>query len=299
MSATWCATAVWLATAPGGVATSSPAVTPIVGGDVADDPLFDSVVSLTLPLARSCSGVLVAPSLVMTAAHCVADVGATQRIDVAYGDNGFGASLEAVSWGHDAERYCPECREDRFDVGWVEIPESLTLAEGFPRPISVQAEWDAVMQPGTLLSVAGFGATTGGGSSDGIKRAVSIAITDISDGGIEFYAGGEGRDSCDGDSGGPALTRLANGEIRVAGLVSRGPMACGTGGIYSTPYPALCAMREATGVDITLPGCEQCDCLDVANHSDDDEGCNVAARERSEGGWVWWLAIALLRRRRH
>lgn len=277
--------------------TSPPPVTPIVGGDLADDPLFDSVVALSLPLARSCSGVLVSPSLIMTAAHCVAEVAASEHIGVSYGDNGFGGSLQAVSWGHHAQRYCPDCKEDRFDVGWIEIAESLTLDEGFPRPVSVQAEWDDVMQEGTLVSVAGFGATVGGGGSDGIKRAVSIEVTDISKGGLEFFAGGDGRDSCDGDSGGPALTRLANGQIRLAGLVSRGPVACGTGGVYSTPYPSLCAMRDATGVDLTIPGCEQCDCLDV--RPDEEGGCRVGAGSRTNLVWAPLFVIAVARRRRH
>jgi len=86
----------------------------------------------------------------------------------------------------------------------------------------------------------------------GLKRKVTVPITEIRrslgaklgsvehtlgfDGMCEFVAGGDGYDSCNGDSGGPAYIDV-NGAIKVAGLTSRSVEGaadpCGDGGIYS------------------------------------------------------------------
>jgi endonuclease G len=53
---------------------------------------------------------------------------------------------------------------------------------------------------------------------------------------VEFVAGGEGHDSCNGDSGGPAYIRSGTKTV-VAGLTSRATdvatSPCGDGGIYT------------------------------------------------------------------
>lgn len=277
------------------LAPAQPQPVPIVGGAPTTDPEFDGVVALLLPGDRSCSGILVAPRLVMTAAHCVAELGGSDQIRVAYGDDAFGPSVVSTQWGYDVSRYCPTCQEDRYDVAWVELDQDAGATSSFPRPVAVQDEWDEAMASGTAITVVGFGATAAGGDSDGIKRAVSVEITKLSRAGIEFYAGGDGRDSCDGDSGGPALTRLADGTLRLLGLTSRGPENCGVGGIYATAYPQLCTMREQTGVDLTAPGCDQCDCVDFVD--DDSGGCAVAGR--GAGSVLAWLAVVLAIGARH
>jgi Trypsin len=181
------------------------------------------------------------------------------------------------------------CQEDRFDVAWVELASDFSLARGYVPPIASQAEWSEAMASETMITVAGFGATAAGGSGDGLKRAVATKITKLSEGGLEFYAGGDGKDSCDGDSGGPAFTRLEGGSLRLVGLVSRGAENCGVGGIYSTPYPALCTMREQTGVDLTAPGCDQCDCIDLHG---DSSGCGVGGKGPRHDAWLVALLAA-------
>jgi endonuclease G len=88
-----------------------------------------------------------------------------------------------------------------------------------------------------ILSTRGFG----------IKREVTVPILQTAgeddletelgfDQDLEFVAGGEGFDSCNGDSGGPAYITVG-GERVVAGLTSRATETarnpCGDGGIYT------------------------------------------------------------------
>jgi hypothetical protein len=51
-------------------------------------------------------------------------------------------------------------------------------------------------------------------------------------------AGKEGKDSCNGDSGGPAYIKL-DGKLLLAGVTSRGSEVCGLYGIYTRPEAAL------------------------------------------------------------
>ena len=104
------------------------------------------------------------------------------------------------------------------------------------------------MQNAQDTTLVGFGHSNFNASSGfGLKRQVSVAIDqhlNINDAeaqlgfesDLEFTAGGNGRDTCNGDSGGPAYI-TANGVLKVAGLTSRPfrtfNQPCGEGGIYT------------------------------------------------------------------
>ena len=89
--------------------------------------------------------------------------------------------------------------------------------------------------------------------------------------------------------------RLESGALRLAGITSRGTDPCGNGGYYGTPYPALCWVRDETGVDLVGEGCSECDCLDTSQPSDDGK-CSVGD-ERSPLELAWCaLALVAIRR---
>jgi hypothetical protein len=143
------------------------------------------------------------------------------------------------------------------------------------------------MQVGSELVFAGFGEDEEG--VVGVKREVLATLTSFNESGREFRAGGDGNDTCLGDSGGPALVALANGEWRLAGVISRGG-ECGLGGIYGVPLPELCWLRDESGVDLLPGGCEQCDCVTLTGESIDD-GCGCEASPGAAPVTRWWWAL--------
>jgi hypothetical protein len=109
--------------------------------------------------------------------------------------------------------------------------------------------------------LAGFGADESG--TLGELRGVTTSITDVDcsahdcRAGFEFTAGGAGRDTCVGDSGGPAYLTTPRGTF-VAGVTSRNAVPgsdCGSGGIYTRVDDALEWIRNASGRSIPAATC--------------------------------------------
>ena len=275
------------------VSDTPPPSTPIMGGDPTATGEFDEVVAITIG-DELCTGTVVAPRLVLTAAHCLVDTTDATRVFVHYGKDVFGGRIEASSWGTHPD-YCHECRNDIFDYGYVLLPANFSVPGGFPAPITDQDEWDDYMTAGTPLTLVGYGGdheTEDMVYNAGRKRSVDTTLRKLTPKGTEFTAGGSGEDTCPGDSGGPAFVVLPDGTRRLAGITSRGGKPCGKGGYYGTPYPALCWVRDVTGVDLIGPECGACDCLDIAPPAENDR-CAVAPSDDAPG-WLGWLAIAVI-----
>jgi secreted trypsin-like serine protease len=68
----------------------------------------------------------------------------------------------------------------------------------------------------------------------------------------EFYAGAEGLpDTCNGDSGGPAFVKSKSGRLLLAGVTSRGLPSCDRGGVY-TLVPAYLQWIRAQVADLRV-----------------------------------------------
>jgi len=255
---------------------------PIVGGEPTEPGDFDGVVAVVAG-SGLCTGTVVAPRLVLTAAHCLAGLRQDTEVEVYFGEEITATNRVDVEDYGVHPMFCPDCKEDIYDYGYVVIASDFTVPGGFLLPITTQEEWDEAMVGGREVTLVGYGEDPDVDAVNmgiGRKRQVTTTIRRFSDRGLEFYAGGMQQDSCNGDSGGPAFIRVGSGALRLAGITSRGSNPCGDGGYYGTPYPALCWVRDETGVDLIGSNCSECDCLHIETH-EDDEGCSVA---RPRGG---------------
>jgi len=280
--------------------TTERPVLPIIGGEETEPGEFDGVVAVIAGTGL-CTGTVVADRLVLTAAHCLAGLRADAEIEVWFGDELDSTNRVPVESYGVHPQFCGECTEDIFDYGYVVIAADFTVPGGFILPITTQDEWDQAMVPGREVTLVGYGEDPAVDAIDagiGVKRKVTTTIRRQTDGGLEFYAGGMMQDSCRGDSGGPAFVRVGDGTLRLGGITSRGSDPCGDGGYYGAPYPALCWVRDETGVDLVGDACNTCDCLDMAPEK--DEGCTVARApvERGRTPWISLVAIAVLHRMR-
>lgn len=290
-------TVLSLAIGPGQVQTPPPEAEPFVfGGSAVEDPdALLEVVGLQVG-ASLCTGTVVAPDLVLTAAHCLDGQPPIPTIRVFFGndleDPLGGAPIGVTAYGSHPS-YCPDdCDTDIFDIGYVRLASEVQL--DFAEPLVDPEQYAQLVGPGTEVRIVGFGQDEEG--DQGFKREVVVPIRSFTDSGAEFLAGGDGKDSCNGDSGGPALITLPNGDRKLLGILSRG-FDCGEGGIYGSPYPALCWVRDETGVDLTN-GCNDCDCVAIDVGKDDD-GCGCREERRSPPGTALLaLGLLALRRRR-
>ncbi|MGW6285035.1 S1 family peptidase [Streptomyces sp. NPDC055107] len=234
----------------------------IVGGQPA--PVADSpwVVALSsrdrFGGARSgqfCGGVAVAPTKILTAAHCLSDQalgGPAERVRdllVIAGrerlSDSTGREIPVRSiWVNPA--YDPGSNAGDLAV----LTLSHTMPEGGVIPAATGE--DSAYRAGTEAAVYGWGDTTGSGAYASVLRSARVQVLPDSDCERAYPGGREGtykasamlcagdpaggRDACQGDSGGPLVARG-----RLIGLVSWGSGCgrAGSPGVYTRVSAAL------------------------------------------------------------
>jgi len=305
-----------------GLGVPSPGPQPIIGGDSVALSEWPSVVALvgiqggfTSNTANLCTGVLLDPQTVLTAAHCLEGAEDFDQILVVFGDTIYTVDDNRRTTGVDFgvhPGFClGECDEDVYDFGYVVLAEPVQGVSTIP-PLVDQAEWDELMVADHEVLLVGYGAIRDAEAEDsspplktdevGHKRAVTTVLNSLSSTGLEFFAGQEGRDTCNGDSGGPVFAQLESGEWRLVGITSRGVSPCGSGrGVYGVPYAVLPWIAEETGVELLPASCAEARCLDIAP-SEEKGRCSVVSLEESRAPSLLGLGLLVLsvvgRRRR-
>ncbi|MCA9655544.1 MAG: S1 family peptidase [Myxococcales bacterium] len=287
------------AEAPAGLAEPAPEPDAIIGGVPTEPGELDAVIAFRNSANRQCSGTLVTTRLIVTAAHCLVEHREGYPIQVYFGPDTSGPSVDALEFGTHPS-FCSYCDEEAWDFGYIVLPEPYEPADGVLLPLTDQREWDETMREDRVVLLAGYGTddpTANGVLREELKRQVTTTIRRFTENGFEMFAGGNQRDTCPGDSGGPAIVMLGSGERRLAGVTSRGSNPCGNGGFYGVPFVALPWLRDQTGIDLLPPGCPFADCLDLTPPAE-DEGCAGCHAGEGTAGSPWLLLLLLRPRRR-
>ena len=186
----------------------------IVNGQLS--PGDDAIVALTINGQQFCTGTLVTPTVVVTAAHCLPpnlEGVPMDAIEIFFGAdiNQGGSTIPVLSGlAHTAwnENVVPN------DIGAVSLSQPAPVA---PIPM-LNDDLDALQPVGDTVRMVGYGITAFEGTGNGTKRSGEMTIDAMDSSTI--YLGPGPSLTCNGDSGGPLLMNVDGVEV-LAGIHSR------------------------------------------------------------------------------
>ncbi|WP_222853997.1 S8 family serine peptidase [Fodinicola acaciae] len=219
----------------------------IIGGQpttVADNPFIIAGMRVGggNPQGQSCTASVVAKRKILTAAHCMIDVGGDKSYW--YGSNDLNVvgsesfRTKVTDYKVHPKYTGPGSWKTGYDVAVVTVADDLPVPPEKWAKFATSAD-SALTQPGKQGITIGYGKSTGTGTAAGVLKKATLPINDAS--GCQVFdvqvnpdfmvcAGyDDGHDGiCSGDSGGPLIV-----DGIIVGLTSWGASACNRYSIFS------------------------------------------------------------------
>lgn len=194
-----------------------------------------------------CTGTLIAPDVVLTAAHCIDPElwgttvpGFTLALDVraAAGVPEIVPGREGIAFdAFDIEAPLEDGLAQFHDIGVLRLAASITTV---PPARMVRRSHVPRIVAGLAVEIAGYGLTDPDGAEGGVMFDAQATIASLNASEIQIGAGTPAPQNCNGDSGGPGFAEFGTGR-RIIGVVSRSFAGgrCVTGSIDTRVDPYL------------------------------------------------------------
>lgn len=243
---------------------------PIIGGVVTmgDPGVVALVVGSGGRYSSYCTGTLIGPKTVLTAAHCIYAQGRNAPYSIAFGT--------VASRPNSTMRVVNQVRHSGYngrsnDFGLLQLETAVTSTP----PLRLNERPMTSAMVGVPVRHTGFGVTDGttqvGG---GTKREISTPLRRVMP--TSFESGAPGMQTCQGDSGGPAFMVMPGETTEsLVGVVSYGDQGCQSYGVDMRVDTVIPWIRT-TAAAWEEPTCEL-DGLCKAGCTPIDQDCACAA----------------------
>jgi len=256
---------------------------PVVGGHEVEAGMWEDTAAIYFGNEVGCTGVLIAPDVVITAGHCNEGI---DRVKLGTNDYNNGGEIIRVAEIHEYPNSL-----STYDLAILILEKSSDIE---PRVIAQDCILDDHLYDGADVTIVGYGAIDPQGYQyvstlmEGTTVIDDADCTELSTGcnasvSPEGELGAGARDnvdSCYGDSGGPLYLNTDEGDFLV-GITSRGYNSsswdCGHGGIYVRPDAVIDWIEEVIGQPLATPEC--------GGSEDDQDGSPNLGGGGGDGGF--------------